>query len=247
MKEEASVMKTEVIPTHEYPTTVADEIVASINEVLEEQPRCTLCLAGGTTPASVYRLLGLPPRVNEVSWQQVALFWGDERYVPYEDSRSNQRMVHDTLLPQFRAIPSPEAFAVNTALPTVEQSAEDYENTLHAQGISGEGEEVFDIVLLGIGEDGHTASLFPNMPVPEERLVFSCSHPSDGTSRISLTPKALFSAKRIFFLVMGVGKAEIVGRIFSGDGSPTEIPALYGERAADRTLWFLDSESAGAL
>lgn len=238
-------MKTEVIPSHEYSSTVADEIVASINEVLEQKPRCSLCLSGGTTPASIYRLLGLPPRVHEVKWQQVDLFWGDERFVPEEDSRNNARMVHDTLLHQFRSIPSPVAYSINTAASTAEESAATYEDTLKQQGISGEGDAVFDIVLLGIGEDGHTASLFPNNPIPDGRLAFSCQHPTDGTTRISLTPKALFSAKQVYFLVTGANKRDMASRILRGEGKPSEYPALHATQALGNVIWFVDSEASG--
>lgn len=239
-------MKTEVIPSHEYSSTVADEIVASINEVLEQKPRCSLCLSGGTTPAAIYRLLGLPPRVHEVQWQLVDLFWGDERFVPAEDPRNNARMVHDTLLHQFRTAPGPIAYPINTALSTAEEAALTYEGTLKQQGISGEGDAVFDIVLLGIGEDGHTASLFPHNPIPDSRLAFSCEHPTDGTSRISLTPTALFSAKQVYFLVTGANKSDMLGRILRGEGTAAEYPALHAAQALGNVIWFADSEASGA-
>lgn len=239
-------MKTEVIPSHEYSPTVADEIIASINEVLEQKPRCSVCLSGGTTPASIYRLLGLPPRVHEVEWQRVDLFWGDERFVPAEDPRNNARMVHDTLLHQFRVRPGPVAYAMNTGLSTVEEAAATYEQTLRQHGISGEGDGVFDIVLLGIGEDGHTASLFPHNPIPDGRLAFSCEHPTDGTSRISLTPTALFSAHQIYFLVTGASKRNMLCRILRREGTASEYPALHAVQALGNVIWFADSEALGA-
>lgn len=241
-------MKSEVVPEKDFATAVADELVTAINEVLDEREKCAISLSGGTTPAAVYRLLGLPPRVREVDWAKVQLYWGDERFVGQDDPKSNFRMVSDTLLHQFRTEVKPEVFPIDTAHPSAAAAADSYEALLKEQGFSLEGGRTFDIVLLGIGEDGHTASVFPGQAVPTERLVFSCPHPTDGTERISLTPKILFSSQRVYFLVSGSSKQEMVSRIMSEDSlSPRDVPAAYSKQATGEVLWFLDRAAAGVL
>lgn len=250
-------MKREVLPEKEFAPTVADEIVTSILEVLEEQDRCSICLSGGTTPAAIYRLLGLPPRFGEVPWKRISFYWGDERFVPAEDARNNSRMVHDTLLHQFRNTPLPSVYPIDTSKGSAAAAAADYEQVLLRSGLFREKGKGFDIVLLGVGEDGHIASLFPqskgesDKPEHElspERLVVSCHHPTDGSERITLTPRALFAGPRVFFLVTGAAKQPIVERIFSHpELSPQEIPALYSKDAAGEVLWFIDQHAGGDL
>ncbi|MCI5065620.1 6-phosphogluconolactonase [bacterium] len=246
-------MKKEVLRQSEFAGTVADEIVSAIGEVLTERERCSLCLSGGTTPGAVYRLLRIPPRVDDIEWGRLDLFWGDERFVPADDNRSNQHMVRDTLLHHLPPGQQPAVYPVCTEEASAEEAARAYETVLSDYGLSPEGEKVFDIVLLGIGEDGHTASLFPGQSrcfggSSSGRLVIAAPHPTDGTDRISLTPAPLFSARRIYFLVSGEKKAEMVSRIFNErELSPDEVPAVHAREASGEVVWFLDRAAAGTL
>ncbi len=242
---------------------VADEIVASIQEAISERGRCSLVLAGGKTPGSIYRALGLPPRVEDIDWAKLSLFWGDERWVPSDDSQSNYRMVCETLLGHVPK-PGPSVYSVQFDGGTPEQAADKYGKVIAkalnagegnaGEGNAGEGNAgegtlpVFDIVLLGIGEDGHTASIFPGSKAISamDKVCLAVPHPGGG-HRVTLTPGALFSARRIFFIVNGEQKATMLKRIFDKSGEVEQIPARLYEQARGEVTWFVDSEAARKL
>ncbi len=240
----------EIIDPKRFPATVAEEIVASIIDVLDENESCSFVLSGGSTPAQVYRRLSRPPYDDEIDWSRVKLFWGDERFVPQESEHSNFRMVEGTLL-QSLSDKDLKYFPVNTSLGSETLSAEDYANTIKQQGYYTDGKSpVFDIVLLGIGSDGHTASLFPGSSSVSdtESICISCDHPNDGTKRISLGPTAIFSAKKIFFLVTGEEKAETLTQIIQDPSvTPEQMPATLYRNASGHVTWFCDYQAAAKL
>jgi 6-phosphogluconolactonase len=235
---------------------VADEIVASINDALHEVGRCSLVLAGGKTPSVIYRTLSKPPRVGEVDWQRVRIFWGDERWVPKDDLQSNFKMVNETLLsvlPQ----PGPEVYAVNTALGSAQEGASQYSKTIaHALDIAPGGLPIFDLVLLGVGDEGHTASIFPHSPIltpqyldPAQTppICAAVPGPSQEGWRVTMVPAALFSARKIIFIVRGDNKAGIIKRTIEGNEDIQDLPARLGWQAKGRVAWFLDSAAAQQL
>lgn len=235
--------KVEVIEPRNFAGDVADELVSLIGEAIEERGVCRIALSGGTTPGVVYRALGHPPRVTEVAWDKVVLFWGDERYVSHEDTQSNCNMVRETMLAGLPV--QPRVHPVPTDLPNPEDAAKQYEVTLREE--FGVGEPAFDIVLLGLGDDGHTASLFPHSPLLHEgaeRWVAVSTNPKDDTMRITMLPRVLMSGRRIMFLVSGQAKADIVHRVIKGIGSIDEYPALLFRTVADKVTWYLDSGAA---
>lgn len=240
----------EIIEPKLFAGAVADEIVASAREYISERGRCTLALAGGSTPGAIYRALSKPPRVEEVEWPSVVLYWGDERWVPHTDNASNFKMTQETLLSQIPS-PGPKYFEVDTSLKTPADSAQAYTKTIREQEKLGANDiPTFDIVLLGIGEDGHTASIFPGSSLlreSESSIAEAVTHPEDGRERISLTPKALFSARKIFFIVKGDNKADIVRAVLESSESPEKYPARLFESAADRVTFFLDSGAGSKL
>jgi 6-phosphogluconolactonase len=232
----------EIIEPRLFAGVVADEIVASINDSISERGRCALALAGGRTPGIVYRMLSKPGRVEEVEWPKVECYLGDERWVPVTDNQSNLKMVKETLLHDLPK-PGPVIHAVNTAAQTPEIGAREYEALLKSR----EGDAaVFDLVLLGVGEDGHTASIFPLSPLLSSGSgVYSAVvGPSGKGDRISITPSAIIAARKVIFIVRGEGKAEIMARIGSGAGTAEEIPALLSEKSTGKVTWFVDSEAA---
>lgn len=227
---------------------VADEIVASVNDSLAERGVCRISLAGGSTPGAIYRMLSQPPRASEIDWSKVELFWGDERWVPRTDNQSNYKMVQETLL---GGLPSqPKIYGVDTGLSSPEAGAEAYSATIRsAFGIGASALPEFDLVLLGMGEDGHTASLFPGSgAVNQSGLVaVAVRHPSDGGFRVTLLPDVLFGARKILFLVKGEEKAEMLQRVIEGNEPPEVLPARLFEKARDRVSWLLDSRAGSKL
>lgn len=226
--------------------TVADEIIASLNDAINERGRASLVLAGGSTPGAIYRLLAVPPRVEELDWEKVTLYWGDERFVPQSDSRSNFKMVQETLLSQLPGA-SPRVFEVDTSLANAAEAAKAYDKVIEREEKLKPGElPVFDLVLLGIGEDGHTASLFPGSPIVEKKggITFAAESPDKSVERVTLSPDALFTARRVAFLVKGAAKSDIVLDVLEGAGDVHKYPANLFRRASGHVTWFLDSEAA---
>jgi len=242
----ASQPNIEIIEEKLLAGVVADEIAASIQDAVSERGECSLALAGGRTPGSIYRSLSKPPRVGEVEWDKVKIFWGDERWVAPDDTQSNYNMVRETLLsviPQ----PGPKIFPIPTSGGSAADGADKYERILKEE-ITDKASSVpiFDIVLLGIGEDGHTASIFPGSPVVKEkkRLVVDVTGRDGGPDRITLTPKVLFSARKIFFIARGEAKSSVVQRALEGDESPDQLPARLFVHCEQQVSWFLDSSAA---
>ncbi|MEZ4753417.1 MAG: 6-phosphogluconolactonase [Bdellovibrionota bacterium] len=233
----------EIIETRLFPGVVADELVAAIGDAIADHGSCSLVLSGGQTPASTYRELSRPPRVSEIDWGNVKMFWGDERFVESDSTHSNYNMVDDTLLHNI-SDPKPEVFKINTKLKTPEATATAYEQTIRsALEISETEVPEFDIVLLGIGDDGHIASLFPKSKLISDNKSLCCAVSKDCGEypRITLMPAALFSARKIYFLVRGEDKAEIISRVIAGNESESELPAMLYRRVPEKVTWFVDS------
>lgn len=232
----------EVIEPVLFAGVVADEIVASIGEAIAERGSCSVALAGGSTPGAIYRCLAKPPRVSEVDWPKVNLFLGDERWVPQDDTQSNFKMTHETLVGQILGA-GPKVHPIDTSCESPQAGAAAYAKTI--TGVLGE-KPVFDLVILGIGEDGHTASIFPRSPViaMSGDLCVAVQHPEDKRFRVTLTPDLLFGARRTIFIVKGEGKADIVRRVIEGSESVEALPAKLYQRSAERVTFFLDSGAA---
>lgn len=225
----------------------AARLVDVVTTVLAEQERCTLALAGGSTPRRLYELLAetYPARIP---WERLYLFWGDDRYVPHDHAASNYRMAHDALL-QHVPIPSTHSFPVPTEQASAEAAAEAYEATLRR--FFGTAAPAFDLTLLGLGEDGHTASLFPeNTPhlgldqTEATRWVEAVMAPPryDIRSRITLTFPAINASERVFFLAAGASKREVLHTVLHDPG--TTLPAAF-VRAHEEIRWFVDEAAIG--
>ncbi|MCO6429573.1 MAG: 6-phosphogluconolactonase [Deltaproteobacteria bacterium] len=231
----------EVIEPKLFTGVVADEIVATLRDTVSERQRCSLVLAGGSTPGSIYRLLARPPRVGEIEWEKIDIYWGDERWVPLDHTNSNFRMTKETLLSHIPQ-PHPRVHPVNTSLATAEEGAADYARTI--KDLEGQ-DPCFDLVLLGIGEDGHTASIFPNASIISDcpDICAAVEHP-EGGFRITLSPKCLFNARKIMFIVKGESKADIISRVIDGSEAVETIPARLYLQSARPVSFFLDSGAA---
>jgi 6-phosphogluconolactonase len=201
-----------------------------------------VCLSGGSTPKRLYETLATPAIASRFPWPRVHWFWGDERFVPHDDPESNYRMVREALLSRV-PIPAENIHPVPTEGLSPEQAAADYEATLkryYGADKLTPSRPLFDVNLLGVGEDGHTASLFPGQPALQEtqRWVVAVIG-AKSNARITLTYPALDSSRDLVFLVTGNAKRDILARVRAGDRS---LPAAmvrplgglhwFGDRAA---------------
>ena len=222
----------------------AEGVVRLAQAAVQERGRFTLALSGGKTPASLHRLLATEFR-DRIPWEAVHAFWGDERYVPPEDPRSNYRMAQETLL-RHVPIPGPNVHPMPALLPEIEEAAQAYEQTLRSH-FPGPWPR-FDLILLGLGQDGHTASLFPNNPALDEksRWVVAVDAAEAGPPlRLTLTLPAINQAANIYFLVAGREKSEALRWALGGEGDITACPAAGVRPQQGNLVWWAD-EGAGS-
>jgi 6-phosphogluconolactonase len=216
----------QVVPSESLAQEAAAWMARSLREALAARPRASLALSGGGTPGPAYRALA----EAKLPWERVDIFFVDERFVPPDHADSNYRMVEDTLLKPLR-LPSSQVFRMQGEREDRDTAAREYEATLPP---------VLDVVLLGMGPDGHTASLFPGHPALEEqkRRVLAVVGPKPPPWRMTLTLPVLLSARAVLNLVAGAGKADAVRRALAGDVS---LPAAR----VTNTQWMLDPAAAG--
>lgn len=220
----------------------ARAFVARSAEAIEERGRFTVALAGGSTPKAAYALLARG-YAEEVDWSNVHVFFGDERSVPPEHEDSNYRMTREALLDH---VFIGSVHRMRGELPP-EQAAKAYEEELR-EFFADESIPHLDLVMLGIGGDGHTASLFPNTPALDvlDRLAVENPVEKLETVRITLTTSVLNAARAVNFLVAGEDKAEALREILEGAGDPHEYPAKL-VRPEGGALWMVDGEAASLL
>jgi 6-phosphogluconolactonase len=210
-----------------------------------ERPRRAL-LAGGTTPASLYRALAEPGRVPRASWRSIECFFGDERCVPPDHPDSNDGMVRRALLRPL-GDDAPRVHRMRGEAPDPERAAREYE-ALMRERFQTPPPDVpsFDLALLGLGGDGHTASLFPGVMPDPERLVVPVTKPGDGSTRITVTYRLLHEARVLLFFVLGAAKAAAVASTLrSRAQDPT--PAALAMAGRGRSIWVLDRAAASVV
>jgi 6-phosphogluconolactonase len=221
----------------------AEATVRTVNEAARGASRCSLVLSGGSTPRTLYGLLA-SQFAKDIPWAQLHIFWGDERYVPPVDPASNYRMAKEALLDH---VPCPRAniHPMPTHFPSPDAAARDYEATV--RGFFPGQRPCFDLVLLGLGTDGHTASLFPGSPVLEEtaRWVRAAAAPADPPTRLTLTWPALTGARNIYVLVAGSNKAPALRHVFGDAPDPRACPAARIRLAEGSVIWWVDRDAAG--
>lgn len=206
----------------------------------------TIALSGGTTPVTLYAALAQPPYRDRIDWHRVEWFWSDERAVPPDHPDSNYRLAHAKLLKPL-GVSGERIHRMPADAEDLSRAACDYEQLIrHIVPANEAGIPLFDLVLLGIGTDGHTASLFPGSTALAEqnRLVLACQMPGSNAWRMTMTYPLLRAARQIVFFATGAGKAPILARIFSQEVVPAELPAA-GLRDADaQVTWILDADAA---
>ena len=226
----------------------AEELVALAARATRERP-CRVLLSGGRTPEPMYRLLASEPTRSRIDWNSVECYFGDERPVPPDHPDSNYGLVKRTLLEPL-GLASPRAYRIRGEASDLDLAAMRYEALLRSRLAAYPPEDPsFDLVFLGLGADGHTASLFPGLVIPEDppRLVVAAWIEALQMKRVTATDRLLNAARRILFLVSGRDKATAAQRTLAPEGRAEPTPASRIAPRAGEILWILDREAASAL
>ena len=225
----------------------AERIIDIARESVEARGRFAIALAGGNTPKRTYRLLVERHR-GEIEWPSWQVLFGDERFVPWDDNRSNYKMARDTLLAD-APIPTDHVHPVPADTPTVGDAADAYQQILRRvlAGDRAPKAGAIDLVLLGVGPDGHTASLFPGSPALAEqtrwaRAVEAPTTVQPAVPRVTLTLPILNAARNVIFLVAGSDKRPVIAEILQGAETARRYPAAM-VTGAGRTLWMVEQSA----
>lgn len=225
------------------------EVARLATEAVSARGRFTVALSGGSTPRRLYRLLVEEDKLSPLPWGAIHLFWGDERHVAPDHPDSNYRMANEELLTRL-PIPAANVHRIPAELADARAAAESYEQTLRSFFGLGPGDlPRFDLVLLGMGPDGHTASLLPGTPALDEehRLVVGQWVQALGTWRITLSPPVLNNAAAVIFLVAGQDKAAALQQVLRGSRHPSVYPSQLIRPTSGRLLWLVDRAAARLL
>jgi 6-phosphogluconolactonase len=216
-----------------------------IDAVLARQDRFTFVLSGGNTPKSLYGLLASPPYLERIPWEKIHFFWGDERAVPYDDDRNNARMCFEALLDKV-AVRLEHIHVMRTDI-TPALAAQEYEQILNTY--FGDSGQTFDFVLLGMGDDGHTLSLFPGMDVVRQvqKNVDTFYLPAQDMSRITLTAPIVNRASCVAFMATGAGKAVVLKSVLEGARNVDLFPSQIIWPEEGTLHWFVDEAAAALL
>jgi 6-phosphogluconolactonase len=230
----------------------ADYFVALAAESIAARGQFAVALSGGSTPRAMHRLMASPPLISRVDWPRVFVFFGDERCVSPDDAQSNYRMARETLL-DLVPIPPANVHRMHGELPPTEAAAH-YETLLRtffsSSGSAGAPTAAtFDLVFLGMGDDGHTASLFPGTAAIQETQRWVVAHhvAKVGMWRITLTPPAIDAARHVAFLVAGAAKAERLRDVIEGPRRPDVLPSQIIQPRPGELHWFVDQAAASDL
>jgi 6-phosphogluconolactonase len=225
----------------------AQYIVRVAQESIVTHGRFTLALSGGNTPKKLYGLLASEPYVSQIDWNLVEIFWSDERCVPPDSSDSNYHMAQEVLLSK---VPIPANQIHRTPADEADRDAASEAYAQEMRNVFGtNGVPKFDLIQLGMGPEGHTASLFPHQASlhEQQRLVMPVNVPKPPPARLTFTPPVLNAATHILFLVTGTDKEEAVQAVLEGDHQPDEYPAQIVQPSQGEVTWMLDTAAAAAL
>ncbi len=230
--------------------TAAEEFVRIGREAIETRGRFIVALSGGSTPRRLYELLPDPPFRGQLEWPRVEFFWGDERAVPPDHPDSNFRMAREAMLAKLELSGS-RVHRIEAERPDRAQAARDYQAEIaRICGASAEGEPPrLDLVLLGMGPDAHTASLFPSTEAlkEKERWVVANFVPKLAADRLTLTPVILNRAANVIFLVAGDDKADALAEVLEGPPDPERLPSQLIRPESGRLFWLVDRTAASRL
>jgi 6-phosphogluconolactonase len=225
----------------------AQYIVRIATESTTTHGRFTIALSGGTTPRKLYGLLGSEPYRSQIDWTLVHIFWSDERCVPPDSEESNYHLAHEVLLSKI-SIPAVQVHRMPADMPDRNAASQEYENEMR-RVFGTDGIPNFDLIQLGMGPEGHTASLFPHQAAlhEQQRLVVPVSVPKPPPDRLTFTPPILNAARNMLFLVTGSDKADALHAVLEGPYNPDEYPAQIVHPPDGEVTWMVDTAAAKNL
>jgi 6-phosphogluconolactonase len=214
-------------------------------QAITARGRFSVALSGGQTPRRLYEILAAAPLREQIPWGAVHVFWGDERYVPSDDPRSNALMAHQALLDHVPVLPE-HIHPILCTLPP-QQVASHYENEL--RDFFGNTPPTMDLILLGLGDNAHTASLFPHTAVlnEQQRWVAEVYVAEQDMVRVTLTAPLINQANQVVFLVSGSDKASALKNVLEGPYQPHEFPAQLIHPNGARPIWLIDKAASHKL
>lgn len=223
---------------------VTEALVDVVERTLEKSDRFTIALSGGSTPLVIYRFLA-GEFADRVPWEKMHFYWGDERYVPHDDPESNYRLFRETVMKAVR-IPDENIHPMPTSRGNPDADASEYEDSMRKDFDAVRPR--FDLILLGMGKDGHVASLFPGSRALDEkaRWVVAVRADADPPVRLTLTPVVLNAASNVWFIVSGREKADILKRVMMGPVDPGRFPASVVRLPKGGVVWWVDEDAAAA-
>lgn len=232
-----------VFPTKEI---VATQFAEDLLAWTMGKSKFTIALSGGSTPKILFDLLAAE-YLDKFNWEHIHFFWGDERCVPPTHADSNYKMTYDSLLKHLPAAQLNEYRIYGENEPQAE--AIRYGKVIEQHTDLEEGLPIFDLIILGLGEDGHTASIFPHQMelLHDANVCGVAQHPESGQIRVSLTGKTINRARKVAFLVTGGGKAERIEEIFKAQGAWETYPATFIQPTSGELIWYMDESAASKL
>ncbi len=229
----------------------AEEFVRRAAEAIAARERFVVALSGGSTPKRLYELLAGPSLRSQVDWGRVEVFWGDERCVPPDNKDSNYHMAQEAMLSRL-PIPPDRVHRMQAERPDLDAAARDYQAMIaRTFGVDAgaPAPPAFDLILLGMGPDGHTASLFPDTTALAEttRWVVVNHVPKFAANRLTMTYPLLNSALEVLFVVAGADKADRLAEILEGPADPRRLPSQRVRPANGLLAWYVDRQASARL
>jgi len=223
----------------------AEVFIQCAVQAVKQTGRFSVALSGGHTPTRTFELLAHPPMRDQVDWNRTTIFWSDERCVPLKDPRSNAGIAFKIFLNHV-PVPSGQIYPIRCDTSAAD-AATAYEAILKTHFLNQPVR--FDLILLGLGENGHTASLFPHTSalIAKESLVSAVKVAQEGFERVTLTAKVINNALKVVFLVSGSSKASVLSSVIRGPDDPFQLPAQLIQPVAGELLWLVDRDAASQL
>ena len=231
-----------------------DLLVASVEQTLKQKDAFYLAISGGHSPQRFFELLGSEQKALSLPWDKIHLFWVDERYVPHDSPNSNYKLAADTFLTKV-PIPKENVHPISTEFKDFDSAARQYEKTLRSVFNIKSGQlPKFDLIILGMGSDGHTGSLFPNTNASFDTKDFACvvylldqKLPDEMLNRITLTHPVICAASQIVVLVSGSEKAKTLKEVLAGPPDEVRYPIHVLWPVLEKVAWLIDSPAAGLI
>ncbi|MGQ8337689.1 6-phosphogluconolactonase [Sunxiuqinia sp. A32] len=231
----------------EDPESVAEAFALEFYHMISSsRQRFDIALSGGKTPKLLFEIFA-SEYSNKIPWERIHFWWGDERCVPPTDNESNYKMTQESLLSKIN-IDESQIHRIKGEL-SPDAAASDYILQIQSHLNERDNWPIFDLIILGMGDDGHTASIFPDQMefLKSDKICEVATHPESGQKRVTLTGKVLNNANRVYFLVTGKSKAKRVSEIMNNLKKAQKLPAFHVEPAKGKTIFFFDQKAASKI